>query len=197
MIAAFLGVIGSGKDHRAQQLNPALFRRVDFKDELLDIAGDLVGYDVREEYDWFKTAIVGMRRPRNPLGEGMVASVTKELQSRHPSLVTGRVLLQRLGTEVMRKRDRDYWVKAWERRAAEAERAGFNVAVADCRFMNEVACLQRRGAHFTFCDYRSPRYDPKAPHESEYLAQRLLARGFKDGDDLTHFLGQARAEATP
>lgn len=95
---------------------------------------------------------------------------------------SGRRLLQRLGTEVMRKRDPDYWVKAWIIKAEEARKAGFNVCVADCRFRNEAEVILANGGELVFCDYHSNRYDAGQAHESEHLAQRMLALGLKDGD---------------
>lgn len=185
MIIAFLGVIGSGKDHRAKGMHPNVFKRVDFKDELLDMASDLAGYDVREDYDWFKHAVVGMRKPGNPFVEGMLTSDIREMTARNPDLMTGRRLLQRLGTDVMRKRDPEYWVNAYRKRVAIVSAQGMNVVTADCRFMNEVSALRDLRASFTFCNYPSPRYDPSSTHPSEQLAQALLKAGLHDGQEIT------------
>lgn len=181
MIIAFLGVIGSGKDHRAQGMHPAVFKRVDFKDELLDMASDLAGYDVREDYDWFKEHVVGVRRPGNQFMATYEGLDRNRMAAAHPEILTGRRLLQRLGTDVMRKRDSEYWVNAYRQRVAIVAAQGYNVVTADCRFMNEVAALRELRASFTFCNYRSPRYTPDAPHESEKLAQALLRLGLSDG----------------
>lgn len=189
-IFAFLGVIGSGKDHRAAQIT-ATHERVDFKDALIEMVSDILGYDIRPEYEWFKEALIGFRKPDNPLREGMVRSEMADLKKRYPWLMTGREMLQRVGTDVMRKRDPDYWVDQWYVRAGRLLQEGKSVVVADCRFANEVDTLLKMStihggvASFIFCDYRSPRYDPTSPHESERVAQALLAMGCDDGQVLS------------
>jgi hypothetical protein len=190
-IDVFIGVVGSGKDHSANKLVEAgTHVRVDFKDALLDMTNDLLGYDVRTEYDWFKEAPLGVRQPSNPLIEANLRAAWKEI----PGLVIGRVFLQRLGTETMRKRDPDYWVKQWLNKAFAVHEAGKEVTTADCRFPNEVAAIKRYGGHarFVFCDYRSSRYNPSLRHESERMAQTLLGMDLKNGEEILddHF-GQA------
>lgn len=188
-VVAFLGVIGSGKDYRAQQYLEAHpdAMRIDFKDALVEMASDLVGYDVRGEYDWFKSAIIGFRKPSNALSEGFARHEMDELKRRHPHLLTGRDILQRLGTDVMRARQPDWWAREWKHRAFEALGNARSVVVADCRFENEVLTIRDLAqlcivdASFVFCDYRSPRYDADSPHESERLARALVRLGLHDG----------------
>jgi hypothetical protein len=116
--------------------------------------------------------------------------LTQEILASYPQALTGRVLLQRLGTEVMRKRDPDYWAKEWRAKAFQQVSLGRGVAAADCRFPNELEVMRRLGGlcrvpvKFLFCDYRSPRYCATDPHESEQLAQQLLAQGYKDGEEI-------------
>ena len=199
-IIAFIGVIGSGKDHRARQLVDLNYRRIDFKDDLLDLASDIAGYDVREEYDWFKENPVGLRRPSNQLSEAMARSQVKKMLCRWPELMTGRRLLTRLGTEGMRKRDDGYWVDRFVLAAKPVLAAGMSVVVADCRFANEIETINRIGcrASFVFCDYRSNRYDSSLPHASERLAQAMLTLGLKDGEEIGQdHLARAVAIATP
>lgn len=182
-VVGFMGVKGSGKDHRAGKLaSSGKCVVVDFKDELLDFASDVVGYDVREDYDWFKEAPLGMRRPRNKFIEQFVREQVKELRARGADLLTGRKFLQRFGTDAMRKRDRNYWVRKWRGRAKGAMLQGFGVACADCRFDNEARTILRMGGRLELCDFRSKRYDADDTHESERLAQALLALGYRDGD---------------
>jgi len=184
-VVAFVGVIGSGKDYQANLLVDKGFVRIDFKDELLDMVSDLVGYNVRDDYDWFKEHVVGIRRPENRLLE-YHAHNDSEL-ARVRGAMTGRQMLQRFGTEVMRKRDPDYWAKAWHRRAMVAIHQGKSVTCADCRFMNEVGHVNktRVPAKFIFCDYHSSRYDAKSKHVSERMAQDLLFGGLKDMEEIT------------
>jgi hypothetical protein len=197
-IVCFMGVIGSGKDYRAAQAmaGPGKPVRVDFKDGLLDMVRDLVGYDPREDYEWFKQSVVGVRREPNRFMQSYQSTDQRALAARHPELMTGRRLLQRLGTDVMRKRDPDHWARVWAVSAHRALDERWTVVNADCRFINEVSMVlkvaeeARVPARFVFCDYRSPRYDPAAEHESEKLAQALLKLGLRDGDDIRpiHFL---------
>lgn len=185
-VVCFIGVMGSGKDFRAAELQRKGYARVDFKDELVDMVSDLCGWDIRLEYDWFKQSVVGVRKPANKLQEGMLRNQRAELLAAHPELMTGRRLLQRFGTEVVRKRDEDAWVKAFLRRAAFHLGQGASVVNADCRFHNEFRAIRAIGfpSRFVFCDYRSSRYQPDFPHESEAMAQRLLAMGLKDGEEI-------------
>jgi len=189
MVVAFVGVSGSGKDYRKELLMGDGYVSIDFKDSLLDMASDLVGFNVRENYDLFKENIVGLTVPDlRPYG-GCIKypphTVTKEVLAQYPHAMTGRVLLQRLGTEVMRKRDPDYWVDQWMNKVGLALAEGKNVACADCRFPNEMAAVREWREHrFVFCDYHSPRYNAFMNHESERMAQGYLGFGCKDGDDI-------------
>ena len=186
-IVAHVGVIGGGKDYRANELAKIGYERIDFKDALLDLASDIAGYDVREDYDWFKSNVVGVRRPSNRFQEAFVFTDTRELIGRSPEVLTGRRLLTRLGTEGMRKRDKDYWVKQFAKKAHMAFNAGKCAVSADCRFLNEVAVVAKIAVthEFVFCDYRSERYNPTLEHASEKLAQALLSLGLKDGHIIT------------
>lgn len=185
-ITAFIGVCGSGKSYRAQHLVDKGFQQIDFKDALLDMASDLAGYDVREDYVWFKEHIVGVRRSINPILTGFYRHDNMKMVYNHPEALTGRRLLQRLGTEVMRKRDPDYWVKEFRKKAMKVMADGRDVVCADCRFGNEVRAIESScdEPRFVFCDYRSPSYNAGHKHESEKMAQELLGLGLSDGDEI-------------
>lgn len=202
-IVALVGVMGSGKTHRQAELVRQGFVAVDFKDALLDMTSDLVGYDVRQSYDFFKENLVGLSAPE-AIGPKFMQrppahAVTRDVLAGYPKAMTGRVLLQRLGTEVMRKRDPDYWVNAWRRTAEEHLVKRRNVVCADCRFPNEMEAVKRLSVslskcvpgvefpcRFIFCDFRSARYNPGVVHESEVLAQHYLRCGYKDGDEIRY-----------
>lgn len=186
-ITCFVGVIGSGKDFHAGKLQEQGYQRIDFKDELIRMVSDIVGFDVSKEYDWFKDAIVGIRDPGNPLVQGMHRAWMKELLNSHPNIMTGRQLLQRVGTDAIRSRHPDYWVDCFKREVADATAQGKKVVNADCRFENEVLAVVSidEDAKFIFCNYRSPRYNPYATHQSEQMAQALLRAGKMDGDEMT------------
>lgn len=181
-IVSFIGVIGSGKDFQAETLRKSGYVRIDFKDELLNMASDIAGYDVREDYDWFKENIVGIRRPSNRFQEAFAFTDKRDMLLSNPEIMTGRRLLTRLGTETMRKRDKDYWVKQFVAKAKATLADGHGVVNADCRFLNEVESILDIpvASQFRFCNYRSERYNPVLAHASERLAQALLRNGMKD-----------------
>jgi hypothetical protein len=191
MITVFCGPIGSGKDYRANKLKDEGHVRIDFKDDLIDLCSDIVGFDIRPEYGFFKDMIVGWRKPSNPLVEAFMRGEVAEILRKHPETITGRKMLQRVGTEAMRKRDPNYWVHQFSLQASATLAKGVpGVVVADCRFANEVHAIKEFGqSRFVFCDYRSERYDPSTDHESERLAQALLRMDLKDGQEITphHF----------
>ena len=187
VVTAFIGVIGSGKDHRATALAQAGAARLDFKDALLELTSDVCGYDVRADYDWFKAHPVGMRRPANRFQEAFADMDTRAMLAEYPELMTGRRLLQRLGTEGMRKRDPNHWTRQFAHGAACLLGKGLDIAVADCRFGNELATIRALPcrSRFVFCDYRSSRYDPKSTHESERMAQHAASMGLAPDAVLT------------
>lgn len=186
-IIAFIGVIGSGKDFQSQLKIQEGYVRVDFKDELLDMASDLVGYDVRADYDWFKTHVVGIRRPYDVNDVPAAEALSSRILLAFPEAMTGRRLLQRLGTDAIRKRHPNYWAEAFRKKVVELINKENSVVCADCRFANEIATIFAIGVNtgakvkFVFCDFHSDRYDPNGKHESERLAQELLNTGLVDG----------------
>ena len=187
-VVAFCGVKGSGKDFQASKLQAQGHVWIDFKHELQDMVSDIIGYDCRESYEWFKEFPVGMRRPENELMANFVVQDARELMRKYPEIMTGRRLLQRVGTEAIRKRHPNYWAEAWYNRAMKAIRDGMSVTVADCRFENEVRFIRKTSIEtkFIFCDYRSYRYDAADKHESEVMAQALLRAGLSDGQEISH-----------
>ena len=205
-LAVYMGVIGSGKDFSAKKLveeNPN-WVQIDFKDALIDMCEDLVGFPVRSRYEEFKEYIVGFQHPHAALA-GTVQRDSQMLFSKqcvkdYPQAMTGRRLLQRLGTDVMRKRDPDYWAAAWGQSVVTAIQAGKSVACGDCRFLNEMHIAEEIADQLEipyaiiFCDYRSKRYDATAEHESEKLAQWILAAGWKDQQEISYADAVAAAE---
>ena len=194
-IVGFCGVIGSGKNYQQDLLVKKGFIALDFKTALVKMCGDLVGYDIQKDYEYFKSHVVGVQRPQNPAEEMIYNQMSSTIIANCPEAMTGRRLLQRLGTECMRSRDPDYWVKAWAKKAKEHILGGFSVAVADVRFWNEIQAIKDLAKELginqkiMFCDYRSDRYDPTSSHPSEALAQEFLRAGCKDGAELFTLTG--------
>jgi len=197
-IAVFMGVIGSGKDYQAKKLvnENKDWVQIDFKDALIDMCEDLVGFPIRARYEEFKEYIIGFQHPNvslaGTLQRDTLMVFNKQCVKDYPQAMTGRRLLQRLGTDVMRKRDPDYWAAAWGQSVVAAIQAGKSVACGDCRFLNEMQIVEEIGEQLelpyaiTFCDYHSKRYDATAEHESERLAQHILAAGWKDLQEVSY-----------
>ena len=199
MLSIKMGVIGSGKDYQAKlhlQQDPANWVQIDFKDALIDMCEDLIGFPIRGRYEEFKEYIVGFQHPSVDLAgilqRDTLSVFNKQCVKDYPQAMTGRRLLQRMGTDVMRKRDPDYWATAWGQSAIAALKAGKNVSCGDCRFLNEMQIVEMISAEMnipatiTFCDYHSKRYDANAVHESERLAQWILKAGWKDLQPITY-----------
>lgn len=191
-VFGYVGVKGSGKTYRRDLAMQAYAYAValDFKSELIDMCGDLLGFPVPKteaEYERFKETIVGFSID----GDGFNDSAA--MLAKYPNAMTGRKLLQRMGTDVVRKRAPDYWVDALLAKAKGCLAADTSVFCADVRFRNEVQALHAlegiAPVTFIFCDYHSPRYCAHDKHPSEELAQVLLGMGLKDGDTITkeHF----------
>lgn len=193
MITAYIGVMGSGKNFRADLLIKKGYVTLDFKDALILMCEDLLGYTIRDNYEDFKSTVVGLGPPDRMVNAARmsVRNESKRILTWFPKAMTGRILLQRLGTEVMRRRDPDYWVKAWQDRARELIANAKDIVCADCRFENEMRAIRHVATvthvphQFIFCDYHSQRYDARQTHDSEKLAQYYLSKGYKDGDEIT------------
>jgi hypothetical protein len=181
----FIGPIGSGKDFRANEfLSDAKafgysMEKVCFADELRECMWDLWGWRPKDDKDYekFKCGTVSMYC-------GNFESSLFE--------VSGRGLLQRLGTDVIRKRMPDFWVECWKRKVSNLLNNGKNVVCSDLRFPNELKTAltietdkntDPIDREFLFCNYRSARYSLDE-HESEVLAQKILEDGYNDGDSL-------------
>jgi len=189
MIIGLCGVIGSGKDFRAKKLVAEEgYIQLDFKEALIDMVEDIVGFPIRENYELFKACVVGLTAPGYLPPAGMsIEQVNARMLFENPYAMTGRKMLLNVGTNAMRKRDPDYWVNQWIKKARTL---GGNVVAADMRFPNECRAVMEAGTllnrrvtthRFIFCDFHSDRYNPSLKHESEEMAQNLLAKGYRDG----------------
>lgn len=166
-IYGFCGVMGSGKGYECQKLiDNENFIKIDFGDGLREMVWRMLCWQPKndEEYDLFKK------------GKINIPNYGK---------LDGRLLLQLVGTDTMRKVDNNFWVKECKRKIDEAISKGYsNICISDVRFKNELEMLFDYGwkadIKITFCDFHSNRYNPNSEHESEKLAQKLLSLGYKD-----------------
>lgn len=203
MITGFIGVMGSGKGFQQALLVKKGAVALDFKDALIEMCEDIVGFPIEADYELFKECVVGLTAPicfAKPdawVGNERlhIKARTKDMLSQYPNLMTGRLLLQRVGTEAMRKRNPNYWCEAWEKKAREILADGKDIAVSDVRFSNEMQTIRKVGLgsvgknvsdtyRFMFCDYKSERYNATQVHASEWMAQEYLKQGLKDGQEI-------------
>lgn len=166
-IYGFIGVVGSGKGYNCEKLKEQGFIQIDFADCLRNMAWKMLDWQPQNtrEYDDFKKGLI------------KIPNYGK---------IDGRAMLQKLGS-MMRELDKDFWVKAWKKSVDRAVSMGYkNICVSDVRYENEIEALKSLGwksvVKIQFCDYHSDRYRNDLNHESEFLAQKLLKEGYKDGD---------------
>lgn len=171
-ILATIGAIGSGKDFTCKKLKSLGFSQVDFKDAMLEAVWTLLNWQPKnqKEYETFKVSTFS--------------------NSFFNISFTGRQLLERFGTECIRKslNLESLWVDKWKEFAGSLLEGFKKVSVGDCRFKNEVEGIISLGetlnkrVGFIFCDFKSTRYDNSGNHPSRLLAQYLVSLGYKDQD---------------
>ena len=182
-IKVFFGVIGSGKTHKrdiCEQESTVQVKLLDFKDPLIDMCMAISKSTL--PYDKFKARVIGVDSEYE----------SHKLKNLYPGLLTGRELLQRLGTDAIRKHSPEYWVDSFDRSAASFFCLNENglLMCADMRFPNEFKCIQNFSkvndvlVEYIFCDYKSPVYDDTNEHPSEKFAQTFKQTypNYEDGD---------------
>lgn len=170
-IVGFIGLIGSGKTYESNRLFNELDQEgykptlIYFADALRDYCWKLLNWKPAndDDYDTFKKSVFTC--------------------SNFGIEVSGRELLQRLGTEIMRDYDPEVWIRIYERKVKEAFQNGYtHILTPDVRFENEKEAITRIGKSvFMFCNYRSDRYSINN-HASEALALKYLNMGKEHGD---------------
>ena len=95
-----------------------------------------------------------------------------------------RDFLQLLGTEGIRRYDKDFWVKCLIKTIEDNNYA--KMCISDMRFANEYYLLweysRKNDYKFTciFTDYHSDRYQEENNHESARLSNNLVQLGYKN-----------------
>lgn len=212
-IYAFVGVIGSGKSHRLEQMKKEyngdgqVVIIADFSDGIRDLTRQIFGYssefgDVNsEEYRDWKNNVVCEFSEITP--NGVVENKMR-----------GRDILRRIGEGVKNVAGVDVWarhttVRIYDQVCKQSFRSdvrvnGVRVLIGSVRFKDEVQSVFQLyrdlmdkaqflniepQIHFIFCDYHSPSYDATSYHISEALAQAVINLGkYKDGDDITEIV---------
>lgn len=183
-LVSFLGVQGGGKDFSANKLVQQGYIKVAFADALREMTWDILNWTPQNDhsYEWFKKLPIDKRVYINHIAEHKLKLLAiNSIGARED--ITGRQFLQNLGVAI-RSRDPNFWVKVAISKIQKILEEGGRVVVTDARFDNEIQALKSLGSKFIFCDYRSSRYNATDTHESEALAQRLLAEGYKDGQEV-------------
>jgi len=186
-LICMIGPINGGKDFRANQFksDSRVFgysmEHINFADELREMMWDLLDWRPKnnKEYEEFKTGTMMMHEM------SIVTNYQTDID------ITGRELLQNLGTEVMRKRVPNFWSDMWRGKVEKALDEGKNVVCSDLRFINEyktalgVSTGKDKNPpkkEFIYCCYKPEERNLDAKHSSEVLACELYKAGCRDGD---------------
>lgn len=138
MIIGFTGLMGSGKTTACEYVMkqfPNKFVRINFKDALVA--------EMKRKLPDVLRELARTVYPFDALTD-LDANVDQLFKDK-PALM--RALMQNYGTEVRRGDDPDYWIIRWKAAVMNAEKAGLNVLVDDCRFLNEAGAITDVGGH--------------------------------------------------
>lgn len=169
-IIAFVGRAGSGKDYQSSLLVEQGYHKMAFADALRKIAFTALGIDYNwgmENYDWLK---------QNEI-----------IPTSHFNF---RDVLEKLGTEGIRKYDDNFWAKCLVKDLEDNKYS--HVCISDLRFPNEYLALwyYATTANYEFkcifCDYKSERYQEQNNHASAALSNYFANRGFQDLQEITY-----------
>lgn len=191
-IVAFAGRQGSGKNYRCDQLvKQGNFKSMAFADALRDIAFSALSINKelgKQHYEDLKAIDCIDVRVQDKNQEHLYQHIQMNF----------RKFLEYLGTEGIRRYDKDFWARALVN-TIDTIPEDINICVSDLRFHNEYKYLKeyadKNGCifEFIFCDYHSDRYQAHNPHASARLAEFLKEVGYEDGDiikeeDMQHYI---------
>lgn len=178
MIVGFVGVMGSGKSHRAANYVENGFVQINFADAVRELAWSILGWTPKTDSDYEEFKSMPITLATSPLAKQPQFSFANTEAS-----LTGREFLQRLGNNTREIAGEDVWVDAWHKKAKRED----SVVVADVRYWNEVRRIIEMQGKLIFCNYHSPRYT-LSEHPSEALAMHIVKKtSFADGYDLTEY----------
>ncbi len=155
ILITYLGLAGSGKSYQSNILEESGFKRLSFADELRRMTLDLLGVEDFQDYNEFKRTVI---------------------INYHNIKMTGRDILQRLGTNVIRTRYNNHFLDALKIKIEKYNKVG----VDDCRFLNEVELLNSLkeadySVQFRLCDRYNNIPELDNIHVSEHLAAHLTS----------------------
>ncbi|EKE02856.1 MAG: hypothetical protein ACD_20C00323G0006 [uncultured bacterium] len=187
-LVCFIGVIGSGKDYKADRLEEEGFIKLKIADEIYqeaekELGIDLDSYENKENFKIGKI-IIGRDILDSAIYEDTPISPTDIYNIR-----TGREYLNCKGT-FRRQRDKNYWLDQWWKKAVPLLDSEKNLTCSDLRYLNELKSIyecKKNTSHtvkIIFCNYKSYKYNPNFPDPSEKLAQKILSDGWCHEDEL-------------
>lgn len=193
-VISYIGVLGSGKNFRADQLINHGFKQVNFADPLRNMAWSLLGWkpNNEKEYEEFKLKKLIF----NPMLSRSLTEDNEYINTFDFTFsLTGREFLQKLGTE-MRNIDEDFWANLWLRDTVDLMvKDKVNVCCSDLRYGNELrkvyslSNIEDVETAFIFTNFKSHRYEPDNPHKSEKLAQFILNNyDINDGEEIPSYI---------
>lgn len=213
-IYAFVGVIGSGKSYRLEQMKNSFNGQGqislvgDFSDGIRDLVKNIFGYN--DNFGDVNSSIY--RRWK----DGVVCQTSVAFPEINSKLLTGREILRNVGESVKLVAGEDVWAKYTiktlrDRIQAQVFRSDvcvkeIQVLIGSVRFRHEARAvfdlyeqlLPRWGqslfypdVHFILCDYHSKDYNADSSHISEAFAQTIIndpVERYRDGDDVSKYV---------
>jgi len=177
-IIGLTGVIGSGKNYRAEQYEAQGYKHLSFADGVRNVAWETLRWKPRnkKEYEIFKRSTISTTLFFSQESNGRVDANPEKSQD-----ITGRDYLILVGQRFKTIFGEDIWIKLVLNEIYNSNHKKF--VISDCRFGAELFHLYC-GYYLKVqhCDYRSDRYEIREDERSENLSIAICKLGFKDGD---------------
>jgi len=198
-IYGFVGVIGSGKSYRANQV---------IEETRKEKNGCVVMGDFSEGIRRFAMVVLaGLSRPINILSNEYSDWKNTEFEVPLPYsdqksiTLSGRQILKNVGEGLKEVLGPDIWARWTENDIistlnhisigmTKEQGDAIKIVFGSVRFpieakvLFDLAAKMDREVEIIFCDYKSSVYE-LFPHVSEKFAQRFIEMGYKDGDNIT------------
>jgi len=175
-IVGLLGVIGSGKSHRARNLCDEGFIELTLADEVKNLAHDLLNINIPKH----KLTVFKDKGKISVVGD----NILNNLDVRQFYINVGQKLKLHLNNQ-------NIWIdKLIEKIKVKVSEGHDKIVISDIRFQNELSSLVKLDIpqhnlkiRLIFCNFKSSRYRI-LDSDSEKLAQSLIDKGFQDGQEI-------------